>query len=156
MQLQWTSWFYLIKNLDNLFQVLGHNLLKFITRSNYQGIPLPNVKLLIKQVTSVAQSFLLGLDRREFISNFERNNPGRIKGHNSSNHQKIKKKIPTKHCPVQVLFCGGKDFFWDADMLILFFNLKIEVEWNSDDNILTSPITKLNFWRDFFLSIGEC
>merc|ERR1719336_2472008 len=33
-----------------VFEVLGHNLLKFITRSNYQGIPLANVKLLIKQV----------------------------------------------------------------------------------------------------------
>ena len=31
--------------------MLGHNLLKFILRSNYQGIPLENVKLLIKQVT---------------------------------------------------------------------------------------------------------
>ena len=31
-------------------QVLGHNLLKFILRSNYQGIPLENVKILIKQV----------------------------------------------------------------------------------------------------------
>ena len=30
--------------------MLGHNLLKFILRSNYQGIPLENVKILIKQV----------------------------------------------------------------------------------------------------------
>ena len=30
--------------------MLGHNLLKFILRSNYQGIPLENVKVLIKQV----------------------------------------------------------------------------------------------------------
>lgn len=156
MQLHWISWFYLIKNLDNLFQVLGHNLLKFITRSNYQGIPLPNVKLLIKQVTSVAQSFLLGLDRREFISNFERNNPGRIKGHNSSNHQKNQKKNTHKTLPCPSPILRREGFLlrcWYADF---FFNLKIEVEWNSDDNILTSPITKLNFWRDFFLSIGEC
>ena len=33
-----------------VFEVLGHNLLKFIIRSNYRGIPIPNVKLIIKQV----------------------------------------------------------------------------------------------------------
>eukprot|EP00096_Caligus_rogercresseyi_P012355 TRINITY_DN513_c1_g1_i4.p1 TRINITY_DN513_c1_g1~~TRINITY_DN513_c1_g1_i4.p1 ORF type:complete len:592 (-),score=153.73 TRINITY_DN513_c1_g1_i4:917-2692(-) len=33
-----------------VFEVLGHNLLKFIIRSNYQGIPLSNVKLIMKQV----------------------------------------------------------------------------------------------------------
>jgi len=33
-----------------VFEVLGHNLLKFILRSNYQGIPIENVKMLIKQV----------------------------------------------------------------------------------------------------------
>ncbi|KAK3854557.1 hypothetical protein Pcinc_038973 [Petrolisthes cinctipes] len=33
-----------------VFEVLGHNLLKFIIRSNYQGIPLPNVKSIIRQV----------------------------------------------------------------------------------------------------------
>ena len=33
-----------------VFEVLGHNLLKFIIRSNYQGIPLYNVKLIMKQV----------------------------------------------------------------------------------------------------------
>ena len=33
-----------------VFEVLGHNLLKFIIRSNYQGIPLHNVKLIMKQV----------------------------------------------------------------------------------------------------------
>merc|ERR1712179_694591 len=33
-----------------VFEVLGHNLLKYIIRSNYQGIPLPNVKLMMKQV----------------------------------------------------------------------------------------------------------
>ena len=32
------------------FQVLGHNLLKFIIRSEYQGIHLYNVKLIMKQV----------------------------------------------------------------------------------------------------------
>ena len=31
-------------------QVLGHNLLKFIIRSNYQGINLTNVKIMMKQV----------------------------------------------------------------------------------------------------------
>jgi len=33
-----------------VFEVLGHNLLKFIIRSNYQGIPLMNVKIMMKQV----------------------------------------------------------------------------------------------------------
>jgi len=33
-----------------VFEVLGHNLLKFIIRSNYQGIPLTNVKIMMKQV----------------------------------------------------------------------------------------------------------
>jgi len=33
-----------------VFEVLGHNLLKYIIRSNYQGIPLENVKLMMKQV----------------------------------------------------------------------------------------------------------
>ena len=33
-----------------VFEVLGHNLLKFIIRSNYQGIPLKNVKLIMRQV----------------------------------------------------------------------------------------------------------
>lgn len=33
-----------------VFEVLGHNLLKLIIRSNYQGIPLANVKLIIRQV----------------------------------------------------------------------------------------------------------
>ncbi|GBN81086.1 SRSF protein kinase 1, partial [Araneus ventricosus] len=33
-----------------VFEVLGHNLLKLIIRSNYQGIPLPNVKSIIRQV----------------------------------------------------------------------------------------------------------
>ncbi|CAF1081421.1 unnamed protein product [Rotaria sordida] len=33
-----------------VFEVLGHNLLKLIIRSNYRGIPIPNVKLIIKEV----------------------------------------------------------------------------------------------------------
>ena len=33
-----------------VFEVLGSNLLKLIIRSNYEGIPLQNVKLIIKQV----------------------------------------------------------------------------------------------------------
>ncbi|GIY15024.1 hypothetical protein CDAR_526371 [Caerostris darwini] len=33
-----------------VFEVLGHNLLKLIIRSNYQGIPLANVKLIVRQV----------------------------------------------------------------------------------------------------------
>lgn len=33
-----------------VFEVLGHNLLKLIIRSNYEGIPLTNVKTIIRQV----------------------------------------------------------------------------------------------------------
>ena len=33
-----------------VFEVLGHNLLKFIIESNYEGIPMLNVKVIIKQV----------------------------------------------------------------------------------------------------------
>lgn len=33
-----------------IFEVLGHNLLKFIIRSQYQGIPMANVKMIIRQV----------------------------------------------------------------------------------------------------------
>jgi len=33
-----------------VFEVLGHNLLKFIIESNYEGIPLQNVKIMMKQV----------------------------------------------------------------------------------------------------------
>lgn len=33
-----------------VFEVLGYNLLKLIIRSNYQGIPLHNVKLIVRQV----------------------------------------------------------------------------------------------------------
>jgi len=33
-----------------VFEVLGHNLLKFIIESNYEGIPLTNVKIIIKQL----------------------------------------------------------------------------------------------------------
>ena len=34
-----------------VFEVLGHNLLKLIIRSQYQGIPLLNVKTIIRQVS---------------------------------------------------------------------------------------------------------
>lgn len=33
-----------------VFEVLGHNLLKLIIRSNYQGIPIANVKTIVRQV----------------------------------------------------------------------------------------------------------
>lgn len=33
-----------------VFEVLGNNLLKLIIKSNYHGIPLPNVKIIVKQV----------------------------------------------------------------------------------------------------------
>eukprot|EP00092_Neocalanus_flemingeri_P039898 GFUD01043455.1.p1 GENE.GFUD01043455.1~~GFUD01043455.1.p1 ORF type:complete len:587 (+),score=178.25 GFUD01043455.1:292-2052(+) len=38
------------KHVCMVFEVLGHNLLKYITQSNYQGIPIENVKSIIKQV----------------------------------------------------------------------------------------------------------
>ena len=34
-----------------VFEVLGHNLLKLIIRSNYQGIPIQNVKNITRQVS---------------------------------------------------------------------------------------------------------
>ncbi|VDP94566.1 unnamed protein product [Echinostoma caproni] len=36
-----------------VFEVLGHNLLKLIIRSSYRGIPLENVRSIIKQVSTV-------------------------------------------------------------------------------------------------------
>lgn len=33
-----------------VFEVLGHNLLKLITKSDYSGIPLENVRIIVKQV----------------------------------------------------------------------------------------------------------
>ena len=36
--------------------MLGHNLLKFIIESNYEGIPLLNVKIIIKQVHTTTRS----------------------------------------------------------------------------------------------------
>ena len=38
-----------------VFEVLGYNLLKLIIRSNYQGIPIHNVKLIIRQVGQLLQ-----------------------------------------------------------------------------------------------------
>lgn len=35
-----------------VFEVLGHHLLKWIIKSNYQGLPLPCVKSIIQQVTT--------------------------------------------------------------------------------------------------------
>ena len=35
-----------------VFEVLGHNLLKMIIRSNYQGIHIRNVKKIISQVST--------------------------------------------------------------------------------------------------------
>ena len=46
-----------------VFEVLGYNLLKFIIRSNYQGIPLQNVKCIIRQASfySICRRILLYL-----------------------------------------------------------------------------------------------
>lgn len=40
-----------------VFEVLGHNLLKWIIKSNYRGMPVPCVKVIIKQVSD--DGFLL-------------------------------------------------------------------------------------------------
>lgn len=42
-----------------VFEVLGCNLLKLIIRSNYRGIPLQNVKNIMKQVSAELVAFLL-------------------------------------------------------------------------------------------------
>ena len=36
-----------------VFEVLGHNLLKLIIRSNYEGIPIPKVKRIMRQVSEL-------------------------------------------------------------------------------------------------------
>jgi len=46
-----------ITDVCMVFEVLGRNLLRLIIRSNYQGIPLPLVKSIIRQVSI----FLLNL-----------------------------------------------------------------------------------------------
>lgn len=43
------NYFY-FKDVCMVFEVLGNNLLKLITKSNYTGIPLENVRVIIKQV----------------------------------------------------------------------------------------------------------
>lgn len=42
-----------------VFEVLGHHLLKWIIKSNYQGLPLPCVKSIIRQVTQDARCFVV-------------------------------------------------------------------------------------------------
>jgi hypothetical protein len=42
----------LLSDVAMVFEVLGYNLLKLIIRSNYQGIPIQNVKSIIRQVFS--------------------------------------------------------------------------------------------------------
>ena len=44
-----------------VFEVLGHNLLKLIIRSNYLGIPINNVKIIMRQVSSLATISAQGL-----------------------------------------------------------------------------------------------
>ena len=36
-----------------VFEVLGHNLLKLITKSDYSGIPLENLRIIVKQVNNI-------------------------------------------------------------------------------------------------------
>ena len=40
----------IIQDVCMVFEVLGHNLLKLIIKSNYQGIPLENVRIIAKQM----------------------------------------------------------------------------------------------------------
>lgn len=49
----WMSRFFLdsVPDICMVFEVLGHHLLKWIIKSNYQGLPLPCVKKIIKQVS---------------------------------------------------------------------------------------------------------
>lgn len=42
-----------------VFEVLGHHLLKWIIKSNYQGLPLPCVKSIVQQVTQDPQYLLV-------------------------------------------------------------------------------------------------
>ena len=51
-----------------VFEVLGHNLLKLIIRSNYQGIPLENVKSIIRQVGQGVDAAELTWDKRLSLS----------------------------------------------------------------------------------------
>lgn len=41
-----------------VFEVLGHNLLKLIIRSRYQGIPLESVKVIVRQVSKIIYSYV--------------------------------------------------------------------------------------------------
>lgn len=52
--------FFLTNRLDvcMVFEVLGHNLLKLIIRSSYRGIPLDNVRSIIKQVSYECLHFI--------------------------------------------------------------------------------------------------
>lgn len=43
-------WSWLLSDVCMVFEVLGHHLLKWIIKSNYQGLPLPCVKSIIRQV----------------------------------------------------------------------------------------------------------
>jgi len=44
-----------------VFEVLGRNLLRLIIRSNYQGIPLPLVKSIIRQVSLCPRCYAVAL-----------------------------------------------------------------------------------------------
>ena len=44
-----------------VFEVLGHNLLKLIIRSGYRGIPIENVRTIIKQVSIIFGKMLTDL-----------------------------------------------------------------------------------------------
>ena len=45
-----------------VFEVLGHNLLKLIIRSNYQGIPVQNARKIVKQVGGISLLSQLSLN----------------------------------------------------------------------------------------------
>ena len=40
---------------------MGHNLLKFIIRNNYQGMPLQNVKIMMKQVRRMMMRMIINV-----------------------------------------------------------------------------------------------
>ena len=65
----WNMWIIKIKRI--FFQVLGHNLLKFIIRSNYQGIPLENVKIIMKQVSSVQVNIFSVFLQKSYSKTFQ-------------------------------------------------------------------------------------
>ena len=53
-----------------VFEVLGHNLLKLIIKSNYKGIPLDNVRIIVKQVNNKMLLFIFIINKNCIGNNF--------------------------------------------------------------------------------------